>query len=98
MIRHREAGHHGLVGQPGGTKRSGLRIMAMQRPWTKAEDEEVLAMRTGGIKWHVVAKRLGRTEASTVSHGLKVLKRARATKASEPAEQRRARVDTQTAP
>jgi hypothetical protein len=38
-----------------------------ERLWTPEEDEQLLALRAGGLKWHIVAKKLGRTEAATVS-------------------------------
>jgi hypothetical protein len=36
--------------------------------WTPEEDERLIALRAEGHPWHVVAKKLGRTEAATVSH------------------------------
>jgi hypothetical protein len=35
--------------------------------WTPAEEERLIALRAVGLPWHIVAKKLGRTEAATVS-------------------------------
>jgi hypothetical protein len=45
------------------------------RPWTAKDDEELLTLRAAGMKWHVVAKRLGRTEAATITRGVTLKKR-----------------------
>ena len=34
---------------------------------TPAEEERLIALRAVGLPWHIVAKKLGRTEAATVS-------------------------------
>jgi hypothetical protein len=38
-----------------------------ERQWTAEKDEQLLALRAAGLKWYVVAKKLGRTEAATIS-------------------------------
>jgi hypothetical protein len=38
-----------------------------ERPWTPVEEEQLLALRAVGLKWYLVAKKLGRTEAATIS-------------------------------
>jgi hypothetical protein len=37
------------------------------RSWTPEDDKQLIALRAEGLKWQVVAKKLGRTEAATVS-------------------------------
>ena len=36
-------------------------------PLDAGDDKQLIALRAEGLKWHVVAKKLGRTEAATVS-------------------------------
>lgn len=36
------------------------------RPWTPIEDELLQKLRASGLTWHVVAKRLGKTEAAII--------------------------------
>jgi hypothetical protein len=43
--------------------------------WTAKDDEELRTLRATGMKWHVVAKRRGRTEAATVTRGVALTKR-----------------------
>jgi hypothetical protein len=45
--------------------------------WTPAEEERLIALRATGLPWHVVAKKLERTEAATVSRaGMLQLRRS----------------------
>jgi hypothetical protein len=38
-----------------------------EKQWTAEKDEQLLALRAAGLKWYVIAKKLGRTEAATIS-------------------------------
>jgi hypothetical protein len=38
-----------------------------ERIWTPEEEGKLLALRAVGLKWYLVAKKLGRTEAATIS-------------------------------
>ena len=42
------------------------------KPWSADEDAALLALRATGLKWHLVAKKLGRTEAGTVSRAIQL--------------------------
>jgi hypothetical protein len=41
--------------------------MTTDHPWTPKDDKELLALRAAGIRWYLIAKKLGRTEVATVS-------------------------------
>jgi hypothetical protein len=38
-----------------------------ESPWKPDDEEQLLALRAAGFKWYIIAKKLGRTEAATVS-------------------------------
>jgi hypothetical protein len=45
----------------------------MNKSWTPEDEQRVVALRASGMKWIVIASRLGRTEASVVGCYLKKL-------------------------
>jgi hypothetical protein len=69
-------------GVPREQKPDGWRSSEMYRPWTQAEDDELLALRTAGFKLQLIAMRLGRTEVSTADRGRELRKRAASGKVS----------------
>jgi hypothetical protein len=42
------------------------------KPWSAEEDAALLSLRAAGLKWHVIAKKLGRTEGSASSRAVKL--------------------------
>lgn len=51
----------------------------MNRPWTPEDEQRVVTLRASGMKWIVIASRLGRTEASVVGRYLKKLRKEKIT-------------------
>jgi hypothetical protein len=55
----------------------GTSVIAMNRRWTHEDEQKLIALRESGEPWRVVAWKLGRTEAATVSHALAMKSRRR---------------------
>jgi hypothetical protein len=41
--------------------------VTVDKPWTANDERLMLELRASGLTWRVVAQRLGRTEAATIS-------------------------------